>query len=58
MMLAVSPLSYKPKREVEPEILDGLPAGHPDAIRSRRDLRLVNALMGNQRWILKQLHRM
>ena len=34
-------------RRVEPELLDDLPANDPRAIRSRRDLRLVNALMGN-----------
>ncbi|MFT4549707.1 MAG: hypothetical protein ACI8XO_001986 [Verrucomicrobiales bacterium] len=54
-MIPVSPRFYKPKRIVEPEILDSLPADAPDAIRSRQDLLLVNALMGNQRWILKQI---
>ena len=34
-------------RRVEPELLDGLSAEDPRAIRSRRDLRRVNALMGN-----------
>ena len=34
-------------RQVEPELLDELPANDPRAIRSRRDLRRVNALMGN-----------
>jgi 2-polyprenyl-3-methyl-5-hydroxy-6-metoxy-1,4-benzoquinol methylase len=34
-------------RRVEPELLDELPANDPRAIRSRRDLRRVNALMGN-----------
>ena len=42
-------------RRVQPEILDSLPAHHPDAIRSRRDLRLINFLMGNHRWIRRQL---
>ena len=56
-MLAVPFPFHKPKREVEPEILDSLPADHPAAIRSRRDLRLVNALMGNQRWIICQLRK-
>lgn len=42
-------------RIVEPEILDRLPAEHPDAIRSRRDLRRINAIMGNTRWLLKTL---
>lgn len=43
------------QRRVQPEILDSLPAHHPDAIRSRRDLRLINFLMGNHRWIRRQL---
>lgn len=38
-------------RVVVPEILDGLPPGDAAARRSRRDLRLLNLLMGNERWI-------
>jgi 2-polyprenyl-3-methyl-5-hydroxy-6-metoxy-1,4-benzoquinol methylase len=34
-------------RRVEPELLDDLLANDPRAIRSRRDLRRVNAMMGN-----------
>lgn len=45
------------KREVLPEILDELDGGDPRAIRSRRDLRLINALMGNERWIERTLKR-
>ncbi|MBK1833987.1 class I SAM-dependent methyltransferase [Roseibacillus ishigakijimensis] len=45
------------KRVIEPEILDDLPASDPRAQRSRRDLRLINALMGNERWILRELRR-
>ncbi len=45
-------------RIVEPEILDGLSPEDPAAIRSRRDLRLINKLMGGQEWILKQLAEM
>ena len=43
------------KRDVQPEILDEL--GHDDsrARRSRRDLRLINCLMGNERWILRKI---
>lgn len=41
-------------RHVTPEILDELAADDPEAIRSRADLRLVNFLMGNERWIAKQ----
>lgn len=38
-----------------PEILDELPADHPEAVRSRGDLRRINALMGNFRWIRRVL---
>jgi hypothetical protein len=37
------------KRIVQPEILDTLPPDDPRALRSRRDLRRVNAWMGNAR---------
>lgn len=43
------------KRVVVPEILDELKGTDPRAVRSRRDLRLVNALMGNERWIASEL---
>ncbi len=42
-------------REVQPEILDSLPQDHPDALGNRRDLRLINFLMGNFRWIGRNL---
>jgi hypothetical protein len=42
-------------RIVRPEILDSLAASHADAIASRRDLRLINAIMGNHRWISCEL---
>ncbi|MDA7504777.1 class I SAM-dependent methyltransferase [Akkermansiaceae bacterium] len=45
------------KRQLTPEILDSLPGDDPGALRSRRDLRLINFLMGNERWILKQNYR-
>lgn len=44
-------------RLLTPEILDSLPADHPAARRSRRDLRLTNTLMGNHRWLWRELHR-
>ena len=44
-------------RVVEPEILDELAAGDPAAVRSRRDLRMINGLMGNFRWMRKTLKR-
>src|SRR6201999_2448689 len=34
-------------RRVDPEWLDELPADDPRAVRSRRDLRLVNRIMGH-----------
>lgn len=45
-------------RVVHPEILDGLPVDDPAARRSRRDLRLINAMMGNFRWVEKHVERM
>ena len=36
-------------RQLQPELLDALPATDPQAIGSRRDLRLINAWMGNAR---------
>ncbi len=42
-------------RIVEPEILDHLPHEDPAARRSRLDLRRINFLMGNERWILRAL---
>lgn len=38
-------------RVVEPEIIDQLPADHPDIRRSRVDLKWINRFMGNERWI-------
>ncbi|MDX1680679.1 MAG: class I SAM-dependent methyltransferase [Akkermansiaceae bacterium] len=43
------------KRTLTPEWLDSLPADDPGAKRSRRDLRRINAFMGNASWILRQL---
>ncbi len=43
------------RRNVEPELLDHLDFHDPKAKRSRKDLRMINALMGNHRWIEKQL---
>ena len=44
-------------RIVEPELLETLPEDHPDAIRARKDLLLVNRIMGNHRWIIHTLRR-
>lgn len=43
-------------RSVQPEILDSLSAEDPSARRSRLDLRRINTLMGNFRWIEQQIH--
>jgi hypothetical protein len=45
------------QRRLEPELLDSLPPDHPDALHSRRDLRLVNRVMGNAPWFEKNLAR-
>lgn len=42
-------------RIVSPEILDSLPGGDPEAVRSRGELRLINAIMGNHRWLLRRV---
>lgn len=44
-------------RVVESELLDHLDARDPEAKRSRRDLRVINALMGNQIWFQQQVRR-
>lgn len=44
-------------RQVASEILDHLPADDPEAVRSRRDLRLINFLMGNDRWLCRTARR-
>lgn len=44
-------------RRLDPEWLDELPASDPRAIRSRLDLRRVNALMGNARCMASALKR-
>ncbi len=43
------------QRDVQPELLETLPHDHPDALRSRQDLLLVNAVMGNHRWIARMI---
>ena len=42
-------------RHVEPEWLDLLDPDDPRAVRARRDLRLINFLMGNEGWLLRQV---
>ncbi|MDB6138143.1 MAG: class SAM-dependent methyltransferase [Verrucomicrobiaceae bacterium] len=43
------------ERIVEPELLDMLPWDHPQARQSRADLRLVNTLMNNSKFLAQQL---
>jgi 2-polyprenyl-3-methyl-5-hydroxy-6-metoxy-1,4-benzoquinol methylase len=43
------------ERSLEPELLDTLPPESEAARHSRRDLRLINAVMGNHRWIVRTL---
>lgn len=43
------------QRLLEPELLDHLSPSDPAAIRSRGELRLINGIMGNHRWITRRL---
>ena len=45
------------RRTIVPEILDGLDPHDPGAIRSRRDLRTIDCVMGNSRWIRGRVRR-
>lgn len=45
------------QRTLQPELLDSLPPGHPDALHNRRDLRILHAITGNSRWLLRTLRR-
>ncbi len=42
-------------RTLVPELLDSLPPDHPGAVAGRRDLRRINAVMGNHRWLRARL---
>lgn len=42
-------------RTVQAELLDRLPPQAPAALRSRRDLRVINGLMGNRAWFRRVL---
>jgi SAM-dependent methyltransferase len=44
-------------RSIQPEILDSLPHDSPLALRNRRDLRVINFLMGAERWFGRTLRR-
>lgn len=39
------------QRTLQPELLDSLPPDHPAARHNRRDLRIINQLMRNHRWL-------
>ena len=45
-------------RRLAPEILDTLPPHHPDAVHNRRDLRVINRLLGHHRWFVRTLPRL
>ncbi|MBA4136610.1 MAG: hypothetical protein C0518_04765 [Opitutus sp.] len=47
--------TLREQRQCAPELLDSLPAESRDAVRSRRDLRRLNALMGNFAWFERTL---
>lgn len=44
-------------RRLEPELLDILPADDPDAVRSRRDLRVLNAVMLHPALMARRMRR-
>ncbi len=44
-------------RVLQQELLETYPDDHPDAISGREDLLLVNAVMGNHRWMERMLRR-
>lgn len=46
------------QRTLNPELLDSLSPDHPDALHNRRDLRLLNAVLGNHRWFSRTLARL
>ena len=50
-------LSAMRVRVIEQELLEIYPEDHPDAICGREDLLLVNAVMGNHRWMECMLRR-
>ncbi|MDF1753776.1 MAG: class I SAM-dependent methyltransferase [Verrucomicrobiales bacterium] len=43
------------QRKLTPEILDELPPDDPAAIRSRKDLKIINRMMGNYSWISSRM---
>lgn len=51
----VGQCSPRMERLIEPEIIDNLAPDHPMAVRSRRDLRMINFVMGNERWLRSEV---
>src|SRR4051812_34035286 len=49
------PSSRPMRRILQPELLDSLAPQDPEALHSRRDLRLTNKIMGNHRWLAHSL---
>jgi hypothetical protein len=45
------------ERMLQPEMLDMLPQGDPEAVRARMEMLQVNAIMGNHRWIGRMVRR-
>lgn len=43
------------QRTLQSEILDSLSPDDPAAVRNRRDLRVINRIMGNPRWFMRIL---
>lgn len=44
-------------RTLQPELLDSLSPDDPEALHSRRDLQIVNRIIGNERWFRRELGR-
>ncbi len=42
------------QRQIQPEILDSLHEDHPEVFKNLADLRVINALMGNDTWFRAQ----
>jgi hypothetical protein len=42
-------------RTLQPELLDALSPDHPAALHNRRDLRIINRVTGNHRWLERAL---
>lgn len=54
-MIPDSHITFPRDRVLVPEWLDDLPPDGPGAVAARADLRRINFLMGNERWILREI---